>query len=695
MKFFLILSVLFASGLVLAELPVSPTSYRKAMLDVVEASAEKGIAEAQLELALRYYAGHQVKQDFQKAFQWMHLSAEQQYSESLYLLSRMYAEGVGTRKNVEKEELWFAKALAADPKNEELQLLYAQYLSDSRNTQAFLQKCADAGYVPAFLETGLSPAMKFYNEGEFADALLLFLQLMDHGSPEAAYYAGRIYADGRGNLQVDQVEAFVCFQKAAQGGYALAQFELARMYAEGVGTPEDPEQATFWYEVVAENGHEQAQYQTAELEFHKAVAAESVAASVKGEGTKFNDYKEHLKKAVTWYRAAAEQGHVEALYALGRLFASGEGVRRDYDEAVRFYRAAAEKGHAEAVFYLGLMHHAGLGGEKNLPAAIEHYEKAADEGVSGALYYLANCYRFGEGLEKHPLKGESLYYGKMLKDQSDPKAVLSSDEWVLSAAREYGIIRWNRAASLERLLAASSWVGMAAQNGDETAQKTFSEMKEQYGRDAQRELFPENRVDPKADAMEKRRSFVFFPYVQWDVEDLYENSEARQPIIAVRTGGSIQKNVAGDDVDGVFVRYVRPATSRAHGFSGILLAGLEFTDRKTGERYWSFAEWFDTEPTYYGKSVYNLYISVDMAAYPDAKLTGWSVVYGHLLPDGRTIAVFDTREFQSDSLVALYKKNRYSKGVPNHMGSYIEFESVIDIKEPIQKTPLIDLNLDL
>ena len=54
------------------------------------------------------------------------------------------------------------------------------------------------------------------------------------------------------------------------------------------------------------------------------------------------------------WRALAEQGHAEAQFTLGAMYAAGEGVPQDFVEAVRWYRLAAEQGHAWAQYNLGV-----------------------------------------------------------------------------------------------------------------------------------------------------------------------------------------------------------------------------------------------------------------------------------------------------------------------------------------------------
>ena len=69
------------------------------------------------------------------------------------------------------------------------------------------------------------------------------------------------------------------------------------------------------------------------------------------------DYAE----AAQWYQLAADQGFTEAQYNLGVTYDEGEGVPQDDAEAARRYRLAADQGHVSAQFNLGLMYSSGKG----------------------------------------------------------------------------------------------------------------------------------------------------------------------------------------------------------------------------------------------------------------------------------------------------------------------------------------------
>ena len=67
-----------------------------------------------------------------------------------------------------------------------------------------------------------------------------------------------MYAQGQGLAQ-DCAQAAAWYRKAADQGYADAQFNLAAMYAQGQGVAQDNEQAIVWYRKAADQGNAAAQ----------------------------------------------------------------------------------------------------------------------------------------------------------------------------------------------------------------------------------------------------------------------------------------------------------------------------------------------------------------------------------------------------------------------------------------------------
>jgi TPR repeat protein len=61
-------------------------------------------------------------------------------------------------------------------------------------------------------------------------------------------------------------------------------------------------------------------------------------------------------QAVAWNRKAADQGDADAQYNLGVMHRDGQGVAQDYAQALAWYRKAADQGFADAQHSFGVMY---------------------------------------------------------------------------------------------------------------------------------------------------------------------------------------------------------------------------------------------------------------------------------------------------------------------------------------------------
>ena len=132
-------------------------------------------------------------------------------------------------------------------------------------------------------------------------------------------------------------------------------------------------------------------------------------ADVKFHSAKLEESQEHWQKAISLYQEAADMGHSGAEYALGRLYASGQGVERDSAKATEWYRRAAEHGHADAQYSLGERYANGEGVERDGAEAAKWYRKAAQHGHADAQYGLGECYANGEGVERDSAEAAKWY----------------------------------------------------------------------------------------------------------------------------------------------------------------------------------------------------------------------------------------------------------------------------------------------
>jgi len=87
------------------------------------------------------------------------------------------------------------------------------------------------------------------------------------------------------------------------------------------------------------------------------------------------------------------------MFRLGRLYATGSGVQKDYVEAFDWDKRAAAAGNSEAMYDLGRAYETGSGVREDVQQAVVWYTRAYQHGNQSAKVALV---RLGEGYEDHP-----------------------------------------------------------------------------------------------------------------------------------------------------------------------------------------------------------------------------------------------------------------------------------------------------
>jgi hypothetical protein len=138
-------------------------------------------------------------------------------------------------------------------------------------------------------------------------------------------------------------------------GDPLAQVEMALRYVKGKDVTSSEHKAFDWYCKAAEQGHMEAQYQV---------------------GRFYYGIKEYEKAAI-WFKRAADQGHSGAQFNLAvGCYNYGLGVEHDNTLALIYLQKSADQNHVEAQYNLGIFHELVLGSIKN---AMQWYQKAAEQ----------------------------------------------------------------------------------------------------------------------------------------------------------------------------------------------------------------------------------------------------------------------------------------------------------------------------
>jgi len=110
-------------------------------------------------------------------------------------------------------------------------------------------------------------------------------------------------------------------------------------------------------------------------------------------------------KARKWLNLAAGNNEVQAITGLGYC----DYIEGNVLDAICNYQKSAEKGDAEALYHLGLIYFSGEGVQTSDERAFSYYQQSADRGYPDAIHMLAWCYQQGVGVEPDNEKALSLW----------------------------------------------------------------------------------------------------------------------------------------------------------------------------------------------------------------------------------------------------------------------------------------------
>lgn len=101
------------------------------------------------------------------------------------------------------------------------------------------------------------------------------------------------------------------------------------------------------------------------------------AAAIPQEGSASCE-KENCAALLKQLELSAAKGDADAQFAIGAMYANGQGIPQDYQKAAAWYRKAAEQGHARAQYHIGAMYDIGQGVPQNYRLAAMWFRKAAE-----------------------------------------------------------------------------------------------------------------------------------------------------------------------------------------------------------------------------------------------------------------------------------------------------------------------------
>lgn len=203
---------------------------------------------------------------------------------------------------------------------------------------ADLRKRAESGDLDACREifpiydTGKMPdGSKAPVRKDHAEAVRLYMPCAEAGDHQAQETIGFMYLMGKG-VPKDREMAVGLLSKAADGGIARAAYRIGYMYDAGqCNTDQDLPSAVEWYRRAADMGYAEAQFQLAGIYFMK-------------EGRWYSPTQGRKMLA-----AAADGGCPDAEFQLGMMYAYGaNGFKRNPDLAIEYFTRACEHGVQDA-----------------------------------------------------------------------------------------------------------------------------------------------------------------------------------------------------------------------------------------------------------------------------------------------------------------------------------------------------------
>ncbi|CAJ1409193.1 unnamed protein product [Effrenium voratum] len=325
------------------------------------------------------------------------------------------------------------------------------------------QRCDEGCLFPAAWARNISAARLRAAEGGEAWAQFQLAQRWRQGVPDAS--------------AANTSQALAWYRRAAEQRHAPAMLQLGALLHDGSSHADpDPAAAVAWYRRAAELGSATGQFllglaysngdgvvrniSEASIWLSRA-AAQGSSNFAKASKAMYNlaiAYREGLgiaqdaEQSFQWCKKAAQGDHPKAMFNLAVAYGRGDGTPADAAEAARWYREAASRGHVMAQYNLGYAYFVGAGVPQNESASAEWFVRAAEGGSSNGQFMMGVLCSQGRGLSQD-LTGAAAWFAKAAEQGH------SQAQFNLAAALESG------AGIRRNLSAADHWYEQAAARG--------------------------------------------------------------------------------------------------------------------------------------------------------------------------------------------------------------------------------------
>lgn len=328
-----------------------------------EDSANKGDASATLSLArlLDGEFGFAEKRDPTTALKHYLKVAEQGYGPAMVIAGSRLLNGDEKSRDEQKARKLLAKAIESKQLDAYLVLGYHEETVTKSDSAAFAKylEGAEAGDGQCMLKVA-----SFHREGRAnqdqkknpKEALVWFKKAGQAGQVAGHVQAASMLLQGEG---LNVVEGYNHLVAAAESGLVDMQNEVGLLYLSGRLGIRDATAAASWFRRSANGKFPAGAYNLAAL-------------TEQGMGVPQN-----FDQAGRLYTVAANSGHAQSTTALGRLLAEGRGTKQDLPQAWALFSLAVERGDAGATGFVEQV--GGLLKEEQMKKAREifaNYKKA-------------------------------------------------------------------------------------------------------------------------------------------------------------------------------------------------------------------------------------------------------------------------------------------------------------------------------
>ena len=392
-------------------------NYKRACLEYEKAEEENSNVTAESRLGKMYLNGCGVEKDIQKAVIWLKKATLNGSASSAYTLAKLYENGEGVEKNIEEA--------------------YSYY-----------QISAVLGNFYANYQVGKISLQK----GEIEKAVENFQEAAKGNISHAWFKLGKIYSDESYGLY-DISKAQLCYSNAlnlyitdyTQNPDDFIAYRLGKMYFNGLGTDIDINKAIHWFSQAEKLGNTNAAYQLGKIAFENndienAIKHFQYAAQGNISNAWFDLAKIHSNESYAHYDVAkAQLCYSNALnlyitdynqnpndyiaYRLGNMYLKGLGTDMNINQAIYWFSEAEKFENANAAYQLGYIYHSEKYGLQNNELASNYFRKALSSYLirfnnnqtdSELALRIGTFYQYGLGIERD-IEKALLWYKKAVE----------------------------------------------------------------------------------------------------------------------------------------------------------------------------------------------------------------------------------------------------------------------------------------